>query len=103
MVTRVVNPWQKAEKVSAVSGGSQPQCDDTWKMKVTGSMPQSSGVLLLTKAKLFSDQLLAREMASFQSLHIHPPDPIEWNGQKWKDGCSRGVRKCILDMGVKGI
>ncbi|GAU32152.1 hypothetical protein TSUD_68230 [Trifolium subterraneum] len=81
----------EAEKVSAVSSGSQPQSDNTWKTKVTGSMPRSGGVLVLTKAKLFPDKLPTREMASFQSPHIHPPDPIEWNGQKWKDGCSRGA------------
>jgi len=23
-------------------------------------------------------------------------------GQEWKDGCRKGVRRCIQDMGMKG-
>lgn len=89
--------------VSVVSGGFQQQYESAWKMKVTGSTPLSGGVLPRMMDKPFSDQLLARETALFQSLHIPPPDPVECIGQKWKDGCSRGVRRCILDMGMKGI
>lgn len=70
--------------------------------KVTGSTPPSGGAPTPTTLTPFSVQLPARETASFQSLHILPPDPVECIGQEWKDGCSKGVKRCILDMGMEG-
>ncbi|KAJ1401677.1 S-adenosyl-L-methionine-dependent methyltransferase [Sesbania bispinosa] len=71
--------------VSAVSAGSRRQSDAALRMKVTGSTPQSGGARPLMTAKPFSDQLLARETASFQSSHIPPLDPrMHWSRmERW--------------------
>lgn len=69
---------------------------------MTGSTPPSGGAPTSMTVTLFSDQLPARETASSPSLPIPPPDPAECIGQEWKGGCSKGVRRCILDMGMEG-